>query len=148
LRQKPISILCVDDNPLVGDSLARWFARITDFRFAGYVQDGRKVEQVVHQLHPDVVLMDLDMPGIDTVALVARLAASKPTIHVAMLSAHADPGDIRRCLDAGACGYLCKDENPVAVAVAVHEIAEGKRVLSPVAQAALDAGPLHVPAAG
>jgi DNA-binding NarL/FixJ family response regulator len=139
---KAISILVVDDNPLVGESLARWFSRVGDFRFLGYVDDTSKIEEIVKDLHPDVVLLDLDMPGFDPVGIVSRLAAAHPTIFVTMLSAHMLPHAIRACLNAGACGYLSKDEDPAAIAAAVRRIKEGKRVLSPQAQAAIGTGPL------
>jgi DNA-binding NarL/FixJ family response regulator len=138
---KAISILVVDDNPLVGESLARWFSRVDGFRFLGYIDDTAKVEEIVTDLHPDVVLLDLDMPRFDPVGVVSRLAAAHPTIFVTMLSAHMLPHAIRACLNAGACGYLSKDEDPASIAAALRRIAEGKRVLSPQAEAAIGAGP-------
>lgn len=141
---KAISILVVDDNPLVGESLSRWFSRVEGFRFLGYVEETSKIEEVAKDLHPDVVLLDLDMPGFDPVGVVSRLAAALPTILVTMLSAHMLPHAIRACLNAGACGYLSKDEDPAAIAAAVRRIKEGKRVLSPQAQAAIGTGPFGV----
>jgi DNA-binding NarL/FixJ family response regulator len=118
--------------------MARWFARTTGFRFLGCVDQAEHAEEIILELRPNVVLLDIDMPGVDTLAMVARLAAAKPTIYIAMLSGQANPEVVRRCLDAGACGYLSKDEGPADIAAAAHQIARGKRVLSLQAQEALD----------
>jgi DNA-binding NarL/FixJ family response regulator len=123
--------------------MARWFARSAGFRFLGYVDHAEHAEEIISRLCPNVVLLDLDMPGIDALAMVARLAASRPTIYIAIVSGHANPEVVRRCLDAGACGYLSKDEGPADIAAAAHQIALGKRVLSLQAKEALDAGSLR-----
>jgi DNA-binding NarL/FixJ family response regulator len=136
-----VSILCVDDNVQVGASLERWFRRLSDFRWAGFVHGVETVEEVVDRVKPDIVLMDLDMPGEDSVNVVARLTARTPPVRVAMLSAHLRPDDIRRSMQAGAAGYISKDQSPDAIAAEVMRVAAGAVVLSPEAEAALRDNP-------
>jgi DNA-binding NarL/FixJ family response regulator len=136
-----VSILCVDDNAQVGASLERWFRRLSDFQWVGFVPGVETVEEVVDRVKPDIVLMDLDMPGEDSVAVVARLTARTPPVRVAMLSAHLRPDDIRRSMRAGAAGYLSKDQSPDKIAAEVMRVAEGAVVLSPDAEAALRDNP-------
>ena len=134
---RPVSILCVDDSALVGRALERWFHRFSDFRWLGWLPGPESVEETCTRLNPDVVLMDLDMPGEDAVAVVNRLAHRVPPVRVAMLSGHLRPKDIRRSLAAGAAGYLSKDQPAGEIAAEVMQVAEGKMVLSPDAEAAL-----------
>ena len=138
-----ISILCVDDDPLMGELLARWFRRAEGFHFLLHIARADFVEEVIKELHPDVVLMDVNMPGVDVVGAVARLATSHPTVHIAMFSSDVEPRQVRRCLDAGACGYLCKEEGPAEILAAVFQIAGGKRVLSPQIQGVIETAPFR-----
>jgi DNA-binding NarL/FixJ family response regulator len=142
MSSRVVSILCVDDNLQVGQSLERWFRRLSDFRWLGWVSATAQVEEMVDRLKPDITLMDLDMPGEDPVAVVARLASRQPPMRVVMLSAHLKPHDIERSLKAGAVGYLSKHQGPDAIAAEVMRIADGAVVLSPAAESALrDARP-------
>lgn len=131
MNNSPVTVLSVDDDPSIGESLARWLKRSEGFRFVGFVQDPALARGMILSLHPDVVLMDLEVGGFDVPALLGDLATSHPTVHIAVYSASADLRAVRRCLDAGACGFLSKDEAPAELAAAVRQIANGQRVLSP-----------------
>jgi DNA-binding NarL/FixJ family response regulator len=127
----------VDDNREVGTSLERWFTLSKDFRWAGWLPGPQGLDELLVEKGPDVALIDWDLPGVDTGALLTRVTAKYGDVAFAVLSAHLDPAMIRAALAAGACGYLSKGQAPVDLAVEVRMLAEGKRVLSPQVRAAL-----------
>ena len=134
---KPLSVLCVDDNASVAPALERWFRRLSDFEWLGSLRSADELQATVDRLNPDVVLLDLDMPGADPVVALKQVRAEHKSVRIVMLSAHLRPEDIDRCLTAGAAGYLSKNATPADIAAAVKTIASGKRVLSPEAEESL-----------
>lgn len=130
----PVRILFVDDNVLAAKALERWFAGAPGLQFAGWAGNASDAVDMVVTHSPGVVLLDLEMPGMDTLALIPRLAAACPTTRIVMLSGYLRPGDIGRALDAGAAGYIGKDEPTSVIASLVRRVAEGECVLSPLAQ--------------
>lgn len=133
----PIGLVVVDDNREVGTSLERWFKLSKDFRWAGWLPGPDGLDALIVEKSPDVALIDWDLPGVDTGALLSRITAKYSGVIFAVLSAHLEPTMIRAALRAGAYGYLSKGQAPVELAVEVRMLAEGKRVLSPQVLAAL-----------
>jgi len=137
MASRVVSILYVDDNFEAGAALERWFRRLSDFRWLGWVSSTAEVEAAVAWRKPDVLIMDLSMPGEDPLAVVARLKRDYPALRIVMLSAFVNPRQVQRALDAGAIGYMTKTQNVAEIAAEVRLVAEGRSVFSPEAAAAL-----------
>lgn len=137
MQPRPAScrILCVDDNHLVGEALRRRITVEPALQWLGLVSDGREVEAAVRELNPDIVLMDVDMPEVDTFAVVERLTTQAPATRVLMFSGHVDLGYIDRALDCGAWGYLSKNDDVGTLIECICRAALGEVVLSSEAEA-------------
>jgi two-component system nitrate/nitrite response regulator NarL len=133
----PVRILSVDDNEMMGEALTRWARRREDITVVGALQSGEGVVEAAEREQPDVVLMDYDMPGTDTLGLIHDLTHAKPPLCVLMLSGHAHGPEIMRCLEEGASGYVSKDNDFEYIAAAITRAAGGEMVLCPDAAAAL-----------
>jgi DNA-binding NarL/FixJ family response regulator len=130
----PIRILFVDDNAIAARALERWFGSVPGFVFAGWAGDADRAVSRAAAERPDVILLDLEMPGTDTIALIPRLLTVLPTTRVVMLSGHVRAGDIEQTLRAGAVGYISKDEPTSVIRDLVGRAAGGECVLSPAAK--------------
>jgi DNA-binding NarL/FixJ family response regulator len=128
--------MVVDDNRLAAEALERWFTSGGGFRWLGWTAEGAEVGPMVAERRPDVVLLDVDMPGVDCFAILERLVAEHPTVRVVMFSGHVRADYIERALAAGACGYVVKDEQVAAISDLLRRAAAGECVLSPAAAAA------------
>ena len=138
MRLVPIRVLLVDDDPLVRAGLRFLLDSADDLTVVGEAGDGDEVVAAVRASQPDVVLMDLRMPGGDGVAAIRSLratSAARPRILV--LTTYDTDHDIRTALAAGADGYLLKDTPRADLIRAVRDLAAGRPVLSAVALAAL-----------
>lgn len=130
-------VVIVDDHPVVRDGLAGMFAGVDDIDVVGSAGDGHEALVVVDELEPDVVLMDLRMPGGDGVDAIRAMRASEGGgPRVLVLTTYDAERDIRASLDAGADGYLLKDTRRAELVRAVHDVVDGRSVLS---REALDA---------
>lgn len=126
-----ISVLLVDDHPVVRVGLRGMLAVADDFVVVGEAGSGDEATVLVAALRPDVVLMDLRMPGVDGVATTARITARFPGTKVLVLTTYNTDAEILRAVEAGAVGYLLKD-TPIAVLVdAVRSAARGEAVFAP-----------------
>ena len=127
----PVGILLIDDNTLAGDSLGRWALRQPGrVRWLGFTSDCAAAPALVAERQPDAVLLDIDIPGVDTFALVERLLAIRPTLRVLMFSGHVRREYIDRSAEAGAMGYIVKDESPKDIVALVERAVAGEFVLS------------------
>lgn len=126
----PLRVLCVDDNDMLSDALARRLAAEPSIAWSGVVRDGRDAYDRVMETRPDIVLMDIDMPGVDSFSIVARLAQEAPGVRVVMFSGHIDPGYIDRALDCGAWGYLSKNDDVPALLESLRLVARGELAMS------------------
>jgi DNA-binding NarL/FixJ family response regulator len=126
-----ISVMLVDDHPVVRVGLRGMLEAADDLRVVGEAGSGDEALVLVAALHPDVVLMDLRMPGTDGVAATARIVERHPSVKVLVLTTYDTDADILRAVEAGATGYLLKD-TPVAVLVdAIRAASRGETVLAP-----------------
>lgn len=128
---EPIRVLVVDDHPVVRDGLRGMFDRSDDIQVVGEAADGREAVDRALALGPDVVLMDLRMPGTDGVSAIRELAARHSTAKVLVLTTYDTDSDVLPAIEAGASGYLLKDASPAELQRAIRTAHEGGTVLAP-----------------
>ncbi|MCO8270631.1 response regulator transcription factor [Actinoplanes sp. TRM 88003] len=126
-----ITILLVDDHPVVRHGLRGMLDAEPDLSVVGEASSGAEGVERAVELKPDVVLMDLRMPGGDGVSATERIVASAPGVRVLVLTTYESDRDILRAIEAGANGYLLKDASPQELADAVRAAARGETVLAP-----------------
>lgn len=135
-----LRLLLADDQHLVRGALAALLALEPDLEVVGEVARGDEVLAAVQRLSPDVLLLDVEMPGLDGLAAAAAVAAAAPLTRVLVLTTFGRPGYLRRAMEAGALGFLVKDAPAAQLADAVRRVARGERVVDPALAAATLAG--------
>jgi len=126
-----ISLLIADDHPVVRNGLRGIFTGDPEFEVLGEAADGRDAVTLVLARKPQVVLMDLRMPGTDGVTAIRELAEKSPDTRVLVLTTYSDDRDVLAAIDAGATGYLLKDAPREELLRGVRAAARGESVLSP-----------------
>ncbi|MEV0395534.1 response regulator transcription factor [Polymorphospora rubra] len=126
-----ISLLIVDDHPVVRDGLRGMFSADPRFEVLGEAGDGAEAITAGESLRPDVILMDLRMPGTDGVTAIRELAKRGVPARVLVLTTYDTDSDVLPAIQAGATGYLLKDAPREELFRAVEAAARGKAVLSP-----------------
>ncbi|MEU7524569.1 response regulator transcription factor [Saccharothrix sp. NPDC042600] len=139
-----IRVVIVDDHPVVRDGLRGMLAVAGDVEVVGEAADGAEAEAVVRAVAPDVVLMDLRMPGVDGVTAIGRLR--DVPARVLVLTTYDTDSDVLPAIKAGATGYLLKDTPRDELFRAVRSAARGEAVLSPSVATRL-VGQVRTPAA-
>ena len=123
-----IRLLLVDNEPSVRSGLRMWFSLQSDIAVVGEAGDGAEALELAHQLRPDVVVMDVSMPGTDGLDSTAQLCADRPESAVVILTLH-DNGEARaRARDAGARGFVGKHETADALLTAIRAAAGCQRL--------------------
>jgi len=130
IRILPIRILVVDDHPVVRTGVRGMLDSHADFEVVGEAADGAEAIAQVEALAPDVVLMDLRMPGVDGVEAARQIRARHPGVQVLVLTTYDTDDDIVRAVEAGAVGYLLKDSPREELFRGVHAAARGESVLA------------------
>lgn len=125
-----IRVLLVDDHPVVRSGLAGLLGGESDIDVVGEADDGAQGVALAAQLRPDLVLMDLRMPGMDGATATAAITAAG-TARVLVLTTYDTDADILRAVEAGATGYLLKDTPRDQLVDAVRAAARGETVLAP-----------------
>ncbi|MFE3460223.1 response regulator [Nocardiopsis aegyptia] len=125
-----IRVLLVDDHPVVREGMRGMLGAEADLSVVGDAASGPEAVARTAALRPDVVLMDLRMPGGDGVEATERISAECPDSHVLVLTTYDTDADILRAVEAGATGYLLKDTPRAELAEAVRAAARGETVLS------------------
>ena len=125
------TVLLVDDHPLVRAGLTTLIATTDDLDVVGEASGGEQAVTLAGTLEPDVVLMDLSMPGMDGVEATRRILEAQPQIHVVVLTSFADQRRVSEALAAGAVGYLLKDSDGRDVLGAIRSAALGDAPLDP-----------------
>lgn len=126
-----ISVLLVDDHPVVIEGLRKVLATAPDISVTGEAYDAAGALERARSLKPDVILLDLRMPGASGVQAVRRLRENGPTPAVIILTSYGDQAYVRQALEAGADGYLLKSTPPEQLIAAIRAAARGRRQLSP-----------------
>lgn len=121
-----IRVLVVDDQAIVRDGLVTVLSLVPDLQVTGAASDGAEAIAAVDRDVPDVVLMDLRMPGTDGPTATARIVADHPQVAVLVLTTYADDESIVTALRAGARGYLTKDAGRTEIATAIRAVASGQ----------------------
>jgi DNA-binding NarL/FixJ family response regulator len=127
----PIRVLVVDDDALVRAGLSMMLAGTDDIRVVAEAADGAGVPSAVDAYAPDVVLMDIRMPGVDGLAATERLRARERAPEVIVLTTFDADDQVLRALRAGAAGFLLKDTPPPEIMRAIRLVAGGEAMLSP-----------------
>jgi DNA-binding NarL/FixJ family response regulator len=126
-----IRLLIADDHPLVRDALANLLAGAEDVEVVGTSADGHAAVELALRTSPDVVLMDLEMPGLNGIEATRELRRNGSDARVVVLTTFSDRDRILGALDAGALGYLLKDAEPEEIIRGVRAAARGESPLAP-----------------
>ncbi|HEY1673522.1 MAG TPA: response regulator transcription factor [Streptosporangiaceae bacterium] len=126
-----IRLLIVDDHPIMRDGLRGVFGGDEDFEVTGEASDGAEAIQLAQALHPDVILMDLRMPGMGGVEAITRLRELGHPARVLILTTYDTDRDVLPAIEAGATGYLLKDAPRDELIRAVRAAHQGQSVLAP-----------------
>ena len=137
-----IRVLVVDDHPVVRRGISDLLGSVPDVEVIGAAGDGATGATLAATLDPDVVLMDIEMPGVDGVEATQRIGATAPRVAVVILTTFADRVRITRALDAGAAGYLLKDAEPSELIDGIRAAAAGATPISPRVADRLSDGPV------
>jgi two-component system response regulator DesR len=136
-----IRLLLADDQGLVREALGALLALQPDFEVVASVGRGDEVVAAALDAHPDVALLDIEMPGLDGLAVAAVLAARVPDCRVIILTTFGRAGYLRRAMEAGAVGFIVKDDPAEVLAQAIRRVVAGEHVIDPaLAAATLAAG--------
>ena len=120
-----ISVAIVEDNPEIRRNLSRYIGEAPGFRCACACASGEEALRVIPQSPPDVVLMDIQMPGMSGIACTAALKEKLPSVPVMMLTVYEDNDAIFNALKAGASGYLLKRSAPAKLLESIKELHRG-----------------------
>jgi two-component system, NarL family, response regulator DesR len=135
-----IRLLLADDQHLVRGALAALLDLEDDLDVVGEVSRGDEVLPAVCRLRPDVLLLDVEMPGLDGLAVAATVATEAPDVRTMIVTTFGRAGYLRRAMEAGALGFVVKDMPADALADAVRRVSRGERVVDPALAAATLAG--------
>jgi DNA-binding NarL/FixJ family response regulator len=127
---QPIGVLVADDQAIVRDGLVTILGLLDDVSVVGEATDGVEAIALALSERPDVVLMDLRMPGLSGADATARLTRDAPEIAVLVLTTYADDDSIADALRAGARGYLTKDAGRAELEAAIRSVARGQSVFA------------------
>jgi two-component system, NarL family, invasion response regulator UvrY len=129
--KKPVTVLLVDDHAVVREGYSRLLERHGDIVVIGEAGDAATAHSLFCHLDPQIVVMDISMPGTSGIEAMRRMLVYKPDARVLVFSMHEDMIFVRRALQAGAFGYVTKASAPNVLVQAIHTMAGGKRYLSP-----------------
>ncbi len=126
-----VSVLLVDDHPVVIEGLRKLLATTEDIKVTGEAHDAAGAIEQARALRPDVILLDLRMPGASGVQAIRRLREQEWPGAVLILTSYGDQAYVRQAIEAGADGYLLKNAPTEDLIAAIRAVARGRRQLSP-----------------
>ena len=126
-----VKILLVDDHPLFRKGLRLLLEEQADFEIVGEAENGREAIDRVQTLLPDVVIMDIAMPGFNGIDATREIVSEKPSIKVVALSMHSGKRFVEDMLQAGAAGYILKKSVPEDIVNGIQAVSAGEIFLSP-----------------
>ena len=127
----PIRVVLAEDQAMVLGALAALLELEPDIHVVARAANGRDALSLVEQHNPDVLVTDIEMPGLTGLEVATALRNSRPRVRTVILTTFARPGYLRRALDSGARGYLLKDRPAAELADAVRRVHQGLRVVDP-----------------
>jgi DNA-binding NarL/FixJ family response regulator len=127
----PIRVLLADDHVLIRAGIRALLQQMSAIEVIGEADDGREAIRLIGELHPDVVLMDIAMPGLNGLEAIARITREFPGVRVIILSMHATEEYVLQALRSGAAGYLLKGARTAELELAVRSAVRGDTYLSP-----------------
>ena len=135
-----IRLALVDDHPLVRSALELMLARVPGVEIVAEAEDGLSAIAMVEEHRPDLVIMDLSMPGLAGIEAIRRIKKKHSDIRILALSMHVAEGYVLRALQAGASGYVPKGSTPSELELAIYAVARGDLFLSPsISKSVMDA---------
>ncbi len=138
-NKQRIKVLVVDDHPVVRKGLHTCLAKQDRLKIVGEACNGDEAIAKTRELSPDIVLMDIDLPGMSGLAVTELLRKESPSLKVLVLSVHSNKDYIFRIIQAGAHGYVSKESSPDELLRAIETVCDGEPFFSPeIARAALN----------
>jgi two-component system, NarL family, response regulator DesR len=126
-----IRIIIAEDQALVLGALAALLALESDIQVVGRAADGARALELSLELRPDVLVTDVEMPGLSGIEVASRLQAARSPVRVLVVTTFGRAGYLRRALEAGVRGYLLKDAPSAELAAAVRAVAAGRKAIAP-----------------
>lgn len=126
-----VRLVVVDDHVVFREGLRALLAKVDEVEIVGEASDTDEAVRVARQCRPDVILMDLNLPGEGGAAAIRQILGSNPEIAVVALTMHSDIEHLRHAIDAGARGYLLKDAEPDSITRAIMGVSRGQLVFDP-----------------
>ena len=126
---KTIRIVIADDHAIVREGVSSLIAVRPDIEIVGEAEDGAQAVQLVRDLEPDLILLDLMMPRMDGIAAIHEIKRDDPDARILVLTSFAEEEKVFAAIKAGALGYLLKDSAPLALIQAIYDLAFGERVI-------------------
>ena len=123
----PIRVLLVDDHPVVRSGIHGLLEKAMDIEIVGEASSGEEALHLVEETHPDVLLLDMELPDIQGTQVARQIQQLHPKVKIMALSAHDDSVYVRELLEMGAAGYLMKEEAPELIIEAVRGVAQGEQ---------------------
>lgn len=130
-RTQSIKVMIVDDHQLIIDGLYALFSEEEGVRIIAAANSGSEALEILRNEHVNVVLVDINMPGMTGIELTTKIRQKYPGIHVLALSMHAENSLINKMIEAGAAGYVLKSTHISDLCAAIDSVASGKKYLSP-----------------
>lgn len=130
-EQKKIRVLLVDDHPMVRKGMELFLTSSQLFDVIGQAGDGREAIELATALQPDVICMDVVMPGMDGIIATEQVKALMPSVEILAITSYIDLDKILAAIQAGVSGYLMKDASPAELIRAIQTVARGEIYLHP-----------------
>lgn len=127
----PIEVLLAEDHTIVRKGLCSLLHDEAEILVVGEAQDGREAVEMVARLHPDIVVMDISMPGLNGLEAARQIRARSPDTRVLVLTQHANEEYVYQMLRAGVAGYIIKQAAPAELVLAIEAVYRGETFLSP-----------------
>jgi DNA-binding NarL/FixJ family response regulator len=126
-----IRVLCVDDNAFVADGIRIRLGIHSGFEWVGHLPSADDLIRQVQALQPHIVLLDIDMPGRDSLEALEELTRRVPSARTVIVSGYERDDYLDRAIDAGAWGYVSKNDGPQQIVEAIHEVHAGRFAFGP-----------------
>ena len=128
---EPLRVLIADDHPLFRHGLSALLSASSDFEVVGEATTGEEAIELAAKLQPDVILMDIQMPGVNGIEATRSIVHTSPQIRILMITMLDDDASVFTAMKAGARGYVLKDAQKADMFQAIHAVGRGEAIFSP-----------------